>query len=314
MAVNRIFRALVYASNTGPSFSVLFSERLNQSILLSSTTIYSNSVTRAFSSRCFFTLTPNLHSRALYIPKKSRSFSSIEPTKVNTKVNFSLPDSDSDDEDTQNNIPKEIDKSKLPPPYDPFNKKPVIEESADPKDLQEVFHKMRSEGLFNSAVKMFDGLSKDGLTHESLELFAQIKDKGQMPDVVAYTAVIEAYANAGQAKEALKVYLKMLASGVLPNAYTYTILVKGLAKDAKYLGDVKKYLLEMMGKGMRPNAGVYTAVIEAFVKEEKVEEARELLQEMKGKGFVPDEKSVKEVLNSKRGPLFRSVMNILFGK
>lgn len=161
---------------------------------------------------------------------------------------------------------------------------------------------------------MFDALSQQGLTHEALELFSQIKDKNQMPDVVANTAIIEAYANAGQPKEALKAYMRMLASGVWPNAYTYTVLIKGLAFDAKFLKDAKKYLLEMMEKGMRPNAETYTAVFEGLVKEEKIDEAKKLLEEMKGKGFVPDEKAVKEVLSNKRGPVFRTVINILFGK
>lgn len=146
--------------------------------------------------------------------------------------------------------------------------------------------------------------------------FSQFKEKGQMPDVVAHTAVIEAYANAGQSKEALKTFLRMLASGVPPNAYTYTVLIKGLATgdDAKHLGDAKKYLMEMIGKGMKPNAGTYTVVFEAFARLDKVDEAKEFLGQMKEKGFTPDEKDVKEVLNSKRGPIFRSVMSILFYK
>jgi len=161
---------------------------------------------------------------------------------------------------------------------------------------------------------MFDALSQQGLTHEALELFSQIKDKNQMPDVVANTAIIEAYANADQPKEALKAYMRMLASGVCPNAYTYTVLIKGLAFDAKFLKDAKKYLLEMMEKGMRPNAETYGAVFEGLVKEEKIDEAEKLLEEMKGKGFVPDEKAVREVLSNKRGPVVRTVINILFGK
>lgn len=241
------------------------------------------------------------------------SSSSDQPTKkyVNTKVNFSL----SDDDDDNVSVNK-IDKSKLPPPYDPF-KKVVDEEPTDPRNLQEIFHKMRTEGLTNNAVKMFDALSKDGLTHEALQLFAQIKDKGHMPDVVAHTAVIEAYASAGQGKEALRVFMRMLASGVAPNAYTYAVLIKGLAAadgNAKLLGDAQKYLMEMVGKGMRPNAGTYTAVFEAFVRAQKVDEARELLQQMKAKGFVPDEKVVREALIDKRGQGFRGVINILFGK
>ncbi|KAL6964540.1 hypothetical protein U1Q18_035592 [Sarracenia purpurea var. burkii] len=249
----------------------------------------------------------------------------IGTTKRNPKlVNFSLSDSDSesDDEDAKKTTAtaKEIDKSKLPPPYDPFSKKPVIEEPEDPTNLQEVFHKIKTEGLFNNAVKMFDALSKDGLTHEALELFGQIKDKGHMPDVVAHTAVIEAYANAGQAKEALKVYHRMLASGVKPNAYTYAVLIKGLANsgDGKLLVEAKKYVMEMLEKGMRPNAGTYVAVFEAFGREGKAEEGREFLEAMKkaaaARGFVVEEKEVREVLRDRRGPVFRSVMGILFGK
>ncbi|KAI9099012.1 hypothetical protein K1719_024779 [Acacia pycnantha] len=238
--------------------------------------------------------------------------------KVDTKVNFSLSDSDSEgeNEDDSKNAQTETKRNKkLPPPYDPFNNKPAIEEPKDPKDLQEIFHNMRSgDGLLNHAVKMFDALSKDGLTHEALALFGQIKDKGQMPDVVAHTAIIEAYANAGQPKEALKVYMRMMASGVSPNAYTYTVLIKGLTSDSKFLGDAKKYLLEMMEKGMKPNAATYTAVFEALAKDYKAEEATEFLEQMKAKGFVADEKAVRELLSSKGGPIFRIVLSILFGR
>ncbi|KAK8509930.1 hypothetical protein V6N12_001998 [Hibiscus sabdariffa] len=226
-------------------------------------------------------------------------------------------DSDSDEEEEQKQgvSSKELDRPNLPPPYDPFNKNPVIEEPQDPKNLQQVFHDMRGDGLINNAVKMFDSLSKDGLTHEALELFAQFKDNGQMPVVVAHTAVIEAYAGAGRSKEALKSFMRMLASGVAPNAYTYTVLIKGLAAaDAKHLADAKKYLMEMMGKGMKPNAGTYTAVFEAFARAEKVEEAKEFLGQMKEKGFVPDEKDVRAALSDRRGPVFRSIMSIFFDK
>ncbi|CAJ2628918.1 unnamed protein product [Trifolium pratense] len=242
----------------------------------------------------------------------SSRFSTTSYKNIDTKINFSPSDSDSDDENTV--ITKPTEKN-LPPPYDPFSKKPAIEEPKDPKDLQQIFHKMRNgDGLLNHAAKMFDALSKEGLTHEALELFGQIKDKGQMPDVVAHTAIVEAYANAGQPKEALKAYMRMLASGVCPNAYTYAVLIRGLVGDGKFLKDGKKYVLEMMEKGMRPNAETYAAVFEGLVREEKMDEAVKLLEEMKGKGFVPDEKAVKEVLSNKRGHVFRTVISILFGK
>ncbi|PIN25605.1 hypothetical protein CDL12_01655 [Handroanthus impetiginosus] len=250
----------------------------------------------------------------------TRSFCNPSETPTSKKrnpklVNFSLPsDSESDSEPAV--ATKEVDKSKLPPPYNPFNKKPVIEEPEDPKNLQEVFAKIREDGLMIIAVKMFDGLSQDGLTHEALELFSQIKDKGHMPDVIAHTAVMEAYVNAGQAKEAHKVYLRMLVSGVLPNAYTYRVVIGGLAEsgDVKMVKEAKKYVGEMVERGMRPNAGICVGVFEGLVKAGLEDEGNELLEMLKDKGVVPDENKVRDVLKSKRGLVHRTVMSVLYGK
>ncbi|XP_027367182.1 pentatricopeptide repeat-containing protein At4g38150-like [Abrus precatorius] len=295
-------RALIFTSNTNSSF-------LFRTCLLSR---FSTSLSHpSFASISAY---PSIPLKVSNFDATQRHFSSTKKP-IDTKVNFSLSDSDSEsDDDTQEETDKN-NNTKLPPPYDPFSKKPAIEEPKDPKDLQEIFHNMRSgDGLFNHAVKMFDALSKEGLTHEALELFGQIKDKGQMPDVVAHTAILEAYANAGQPKEVLKVYMRMLASGVSPNFYTYSVLIKGLTSDAKFQRDANKFLLEMMDKGMRPNAQTYTSVFEALAREEKQDEATRLLEQMKAKGFIPDEKAVREVLNNKRGPVFRTVINIIFGK
>ncbi|KAI3810612.1 hypothetical protein L1987_20233 [Smallanthus sonchifolius] len=242
----------------------------------------------------------------------SRLFSSPTTPYRNTKVKFSPSDSESDD-DSQSTPTSAV--KEPPPPYDPFYKTPVITQPDDPTNLQEVFHKIHTEGLNNSAVKMFDELSKQGFTHEALELFSQIKDKGHMPDVVAHTAVIEAYAATMKGKEALKVYMRMLASGVLPNAYTYTVLIKAMAGsgDEKLLGEAKKLFVEMMGKGVGLNAGTCVAVLEGLVKVGKEEEGREVVVKIRALGLAPDEEGLRELLKNKRGPVFRSVMNILFG-
>ncbi|CAD5171472.1 pentatricopeptide repeat-containing protein At4g38150-like [Musa acuminata AAA Group] len=243
-----------------------------------------------------------------------RSFSASSSSKnTNSTASFDWSDDEEDGGDQIKTKAKEIDKSRLPPPYDPFNKKPVVEEPRDPSDLQEIFHRMRTEGLTNHAIKMFDALSKDGLIHEALQLLTIIKDKGTMPDVVAHTAVLEAYANAGgHAKEAIRTYERMLASGVSPNAYTFAVLIKGLAKDGR-LPESRKYLLEMMGRGMRPNAGTYIAVFEAYLREQREDDARALLEEMREKGFMPEENAVRETIG-KRGQVYRGIMNLLFGK
>ncbi|KNA14196.1 hypothetical protein SOVF_109460, partial [Spinacia oleracea] len=85
-----------------------------------------------------------------------------------------------------------------------------------------------------------------------------------MPDVVAHTVVIEAYAGAGQCEGAHTVFMKMLAYGVLPYAYTYSVLIKSLAADGMIM-EAKEYVLEMLGKGMKSSFETCVAVIEAFI-------------------------------------------------
>nr|GEX14532.1 hypothetical protein [Tanacetum cinerariifolium] len=234
----------------------------------------------------------------------------------NTKVNFSLSDSESEPENNDSKTPP-IHKTKLPPPYDPFNKTPPIQQQPnDPTNLQQIFHNIRTNGLHDHAVKMFDALSKHNLTHEALQLFSQIQNKGQMPEVIAHTAVIQAYADAGKPKDALKVFERMLACGVLPNAYTYSVLVNCLGRSGewKMVKEGGKWFCEMMGKGIRPNAETCVALFEGVVKCGKMEEGRELVRKMKEFGFQVDEKGVREVIKGKRGSVYRSVMDLMFGK
>lgn len=184
-------------------------------------------------------------------------------------------------------------------------------------NLQEVFAKIQEDGLTNRAAKMFEGLSQDGLLHEALEMFSRIKDKGEIPDVVGHTAVLEVYVEAGQAKEAHKVYLRMLACGVAPNAYTYRVLIRGLAEsgDAGMAKAAKKYVEEMVGRGMKPNAGTCVAAFGGLMAAGLEVEGREMLEMLKAKGVVPEEDKVRDVIKSKRGGVYRSLMNVvLYGR
>jgi len=255
---------------------------------------------------------------SISVSNTSRLLSTTSPppyrsSNTNSPVAFDWSDDDADS--SSHPPPSTAKKDELPPPYyDPFSKNPAVAELSDPTNLQEIFHRMRKEGLTDYAIKMFDGLSKDGLTHEALALFAVIKDKGAMPDVVAHTAVLEAYANAGPAhwRDAVCTYDRMLASGVMPNAYTLAVLVRGLAASDR-CAEAGKYLVEMLDRGMRPNVATYLAAFEAYLRMGKVEEGKALLETMEGKGFVPDEEAVRGG-TVKRGQVFDGIINLLFGK
>lgn len=72
----------------------------------------------------------------------------------------------------------------------------------------------------------------------------------------------------------------------------------------------------MIDKGMQPNARTYTPVFKAFARLEKdnVKKGNEFRMEMKAVRFRANKKAVMEVLKDRKGPVVKTVINILFGK
>ncbi|KAL5138561.1 Pentatricopeptide repeat-containing protein, mitochondrial [Glycine soja] len=177
----------------------------------------------------------------------------------------------------------------VPLPYDPFSNKLAVELPSDPKDLQQIFHDMRTgEGLFNHAVKLFAHCPK---RVSPMKPWSSSPDQGGGPHA----------RRGGSQHRPRGLHQRRLAQRGSQSFHAHC-----LTEDVKFV-EACKYVLEMMDKGMRPNVQTYTCVFEGLVREEKLDEAARLLEQMKGKGFVPDEKAVREVLASKKGTVFRNM-------
>eukprot|EP00252_Welwitschia_mirabilis_P025089 TRINITY_DN7705_c0_g1_i1.p1 TRINITY_DN7705_c0_g1~~TRINITY_DN7705_c0_g1_i1.p1 ORF type:complete len:273 (+),score=44.59 TRINITY_DN7705_c0_g1_i1:157-975(+) len=184
----------------------------------------------------------------------------------------------------------------------------------DPRsqDAQQIFDKMKETGLIPNAVAMLDGLCKDGLVNEAMKLFGEMREKGSLPEVIIYTAAVEGFCRAMQLEKAKKVFTKMKDTGINPNAFTYWVLIQGLCKD-KRLDEAFDYGLEMLDMGWEPNVASTVALIDSLCKEGRVEDAKNVMGKFREKGFVPDEKAVREFLD-KKGPFFPAVWEVLLGK
>lgn len=163
-----------------------------------------------------------------------------------------------------------------------------------PEDLREVLGMVcTEEALISSTMKMVEGLLRDGFVNVGLEIGAKIEETNEVPRVVADTAVIEHYVNAGgnRTKDALRVFKHMSVCGVEPNAYTYSIIIKALAaadlnRNPNYIRYAKKYFVEMLERGMQPNEETFCAVLEGIGRGENKPEAEEFVENVKAKGFA----------------------------
>ena len=51
-----------------------------------------------------------------------------------------------------------------------------------------------------------------------MKLFGLIREKGTIPEVVVYTAVVDGFCKAEKLEEAIRIFRKMQNNGISPNA------------------------------------------------------------------------------------------------
>ncbi|KAI3791856.1 hypothetical protein L2E82_05720 [Cichorium intybus] len=181
-----------------------------------------------------------------------------------------------------------------------------------PEDADEIFRKMKETGLIPNAVAMLHGLCSDGLVQEAMKLFGVMRERGSIPEVVIYTAVVEGFCKSQKPEEAIRIFRKMQNNGIVPNAFSYGVLVQGLFKG-KRLDDALEYCLEMVEAGHSPNLATFTGLVNAFCRERGLESAQIMISNLKEKGFGFDEKGVRDFME-KKGPFLPLVWEAIFGK
>jgi pentatricopeptide repeat protein len=181
-----------------------------------------------------------------------------------------------------------------------------------PQEADEIFRKMKETGLIPNAVSMLDGLCKDGLVQEAMKLFGVMREKGTIPEVVIYTAVVEAFCKVSRFDDAIRVFRKMQKNGIVPNAYSYGVIVNGLCKGRR-LVDCEELCVEMFEAGHSPNPATFVGLVDAFCKAKGVGEGERIVKRFQERNFAIDEKSIREHLD-KKGPFDGPVWEAIFGK
>ncbi|KAK3195527.1 hypothetical protein Dsin_026837 [Dipteronia sinensis] len=206
-------------------------------------------------------------------------------------------------------------KTENPPQNDTAERKTgTLDQAAPqpPQDADEIFKKMKETGLIPNAVAMLDGLCKDGLVHEAMKLFGQMRERGTIPEVVIYTAVVDGFCKAHKFDDAVRIFRKMQTTGISPNAFTYTVLIQGLCNSNK-LEDAIDYSIEMLEAGHSPNVITFVGLVDGLCREKGVEEARSVIATLTQKGFHVNDKAVRDFLD-KKAPFLPSVWEAIFGK
>lgn len=169
-----------------------------------------------------------------------------------------------------------------------------------------LFQEMKRDGIVPDIYTytiLIDSFCKAGLIQQAHSWFNEMLTDGCTPNVVTYTALIHGYLKARKISDANKLFELMLSEECVPNVVTFCALIDGYCKA----GNVEKacqIYARMMGNKNIPdvdmyfkahddsykllNVVTYGALVDGLCKEQKVKEARNLLEVMEIEGFEPN--------------------------
>lgn len=104
----------------------------------------------------------------------------------------------------------------------------------------------------------------------------------------------------------------MQSNGISPNAFSYIVLVQGLYKSNQ-LEDAIDFCLEMIEVDHYRNATTFVELIDGLCREKGIEEAQSAIATFREKGYLVNDKAVREYLD-KKGSFSPSVWEAIFEK
>ncbi|XP_026432395.1 pentatricopeptide repeat-containing protein At5g16640, mitochondrial-like [Papaver somniferum] len=127
---------------------------------------------------------------------------------------------------------------------------------------------------------IIDTLCKGGLLDQALVLFTEmLHDSNVVPDVVAYTILINGFGNSGRLKEAKSFFDEMVSRGISANLTTYNSMIHGHCVRAQQ-EEARRYFDEMMDRGISPDTVTFNILVDSHCKDGMTEDAWGLFELM----------------------------------
>ncbi|CAN6727980.1 unnamed protein product [Malus baccata var. baccata] len=154
-----------------------------------------------------------------------------------------------------------------------------------------LIQEMRDNGIELTVVTycaLIDGLCKKGLFQEATGHFRTMPDLGLQPNVAVFTALIDGLCKNNCIEAAKELFNEMVDKGLIPDKAAYTTLMDGNLKHGN-LEEALSIQKRMREIGMELDLYAYTSLIWGLSQFDQVKQAKILLDEMIGKGILPDE-------------------------
>ncbi|GMF21555.1 unnamed protein product [Phytophthora lilii] len=140
-------------------------------------------------------------------------------------------------------------------------------------------------------------LGADGQAAHAVRVVGRMKERGVLPDVSVYNAVMRACSKAGRMSWAYNVMEKMQVAGLVPDRASFTILMNAAIAE----GDLDKAFETfhlMRSHVAEPDEIAFSCLINGFAREGRVERALNLLEDLLECGLTPSLVTFNTLMNA----------------
>ncbi|GMP25406.1 hypothetical protein CsSME_00002291 [Camellia sinensis var. sinensis] len=106
-------------------------------------------------------------------------------------------------------------------------------------------------------------------------------------NVVMYSIIIDAFCKDKKLDTARALFNNLSSNGLHSNVKTYTMMIQGLCEEC-LLDEAKDLFVKMEQNGCLATDVTHSTIIHRFIGQQKCYEVLVLLEEMIGRGFMPD--------------------------
>ncbi|CAN7012488.1 unnamed protein product [Brassica oleracea var. botrytis] len=139
------------------------------------------------------------------------------------------------------------------------------------------------KNMANEAVYFVEkmGLCNSGRWSDAVRLLSEIIKKNISPNVITYSALVDAFVKNGKVLEAKE----MIRMCIDPDVVTYSSLINGLCMQGR-IDEAREMFDLMVSKGCFPDVVSYNTLINGFCKSMRAEDGMRLFREMSQRGLV----------------------------
>uniref|UniRef100_A0A7I4B812 PROP1-like PPR domain-containing protein n=1 Tax=Physcomitrium patens TaxID=3218 RepID=A0A7I4B812_PHYPA len=158
------------------------------------------------------------------------------------------------------------------------------------EEAEKIFKEMDTLGLLShekSYTSMAKVRAEAGRHAEALKLFDVMAEKGLLTTRMTWNTLLHCFVRIGDVEQATKVYNDMVEAGSA-NVVTYGNMIN-LYSKFQMVEDAENLLAEMRESGVKPDEYIYGSFVKLYCNSDMIDKATMVVQEMKDDGLVPDQ-------------------------